>query len=40
MRDTERGREGMRRAVLGWSLAFVLLLAAFAGTVIALNSTV
>ncbi len=39
-RDTDRGREGMRRAVLGWSLALVLLVAAFAGTVVALNSTV
>jgi hypothetical protein len=40
MRDTDRGREGMRRAVVGWSLAFVVLVAAFAGTVAALNSTV
>jgi hypothetical protein len=39
-RDTDRGREGMRRAVVGWSLAFLLLVAAFAGTVAALNSTV
>jgi hypothetical protein len=38
--DSDRRREGMRRAVLGWSLAFVLLVAAFAGTVVALNSTV
>jgi hypothetical protein len=39
-RDTDAGREGMRRAIVGWSLAFILLLAAFVGTVVALNSTV
>jgi len=38
--DTDRGREGLRRVVIGWSLVLVLVLGAFIGTVAALNSTV